>query len=58
MNGEIMKNKKIIIIFGILIIVISFILFLLYKFNYIPHKKYTNADFNIETYISKIEINE
>lgn len=30
-------------------------LYVLYCFNYIPHKKYTNADFNIEAYKSNID---
>lgn len=43
--------KKIIPIILIIIILIC----ILYKFNYIPHKKYTNEYFNIETYKSKID---
>ena len=31
------------------------IIYLLYNLNVIPHKKYTNSDFDIETYISKID---
>ena len=46
-----MKRRKIIIF--ILVLITVFIL--LYLFNYIPHKKYTNADFNIKTYISNID---
>lgn len=34
------------------------IIYLLYIFNYIPHKKYSNADFNIQTYTSKIDKDE
>ena len=30
-------------------------IFLLYNLNVIPHKKYTNVDFSIDTYISKID---
>lgn len=30
-------------------------LYVLYCFSYIPHKKYTNADFNIEAYKSNID---
>ena len=47
-----MKRRKIIII---LILVLITVFILLYLFNYIPHKKYTNADFNIKTYISNID---
>lgn len=51
-SDERMK-KKLIIIFSI-VLVITLIIFLciLYVFNYIPHKKYTNKDFNIKTYVS------
>ena len=47
-------KKKYIIVFIILIIA----LYVLYIFNYIPHKKYTNEDFNIKTYISSIDKDE
>lgn len=46
-------KKKLIIIFSI-ILVITLIIFL-YVFNYIPHKKYTNKDFNIRTYVSNYD---
>lgn len=39
----------------IILIIIVTILFVLYKLNYIPHKKYTNEHFNIEQYKSKID---
>ena len=44
--------KKIIII--ILLILIP-TLYILYRINFIPHKKYTSEHFNIETYKSKID---
>lgn len=47
-----MKKKTIIIISIILIILICIILYALYLFNYLPHPKYSNEDFNIEQYIS------
>lgn len=48
--------KKIIIIPILIITIITMItIFLLYNLNIIPHKKYTNIDFNIDTYISKID---
>ena len=47
-----MKKKLLIIIIFICLFII---LYLLYYFNYIPHKKYTNNDFNIKTYISNID---
>ena len=50
-----MKNKILIIMTNFLIILIIVVLYALYRFNYIPHKKYTNEDFNIKTYISKTD---
>ena len=47
-----MKKRITFIVFSVLIIVA---LYVLYCFNYIPHKKYTNADFNIEAYKSNID---
>lgn len=49
--------KKIIYILVIVIVIlISFlVIYGLDLLNYIPHKKYTNSDFNIEQYISKID---
>ena len=46
------KTTKIILI---LLIVIIIVVLILYRYNYIPHKKYTNEHFNIETYKSKID---
>lgn len=46
-------NKKVVVII-ILAILLSLIL-TLYNFNYLPHKKYTNKDFNIKTYKSTID---
>ena len=51
-NGECMKKRITLIVFSVLIMVA---LYVLYCFNYIPHKKYTNADFNIEAYKSNID---
>ena len=50
-----MKKKIIIITTLIMLILIIIILYTLYYFNYIPHKKYTNKDFNIKTYKSNID---
>ena len=50
-----MKKKILIIVTNFLIILITVVLYALYRFNYIPHKKYTNEDFNIKTYISKTD---
>ena len=46
------KTTKIILI---LLTVIIIVVLILYRYNYIPHKKYTNDYFNIETYKSKID---
>ena len=48
-------KKKILIILTLAIIIAIFISYILYIYNYIPHKKYSNKDFNIKTYISKID---
>lgn len=42
-------------IFLLLLIIIITIVCALYLFNVIPHKKYENSDFNIETYKSKLD---
>lgn len=53
-----MRKKVLIISSIILIITILLTIYILYMFNYIPHKKYSNADFGIETYISLIDKDE
>ena len=50
-----MKKKILIIVTILLIVLIIVVLYALYRFNYISHKKYTNEDFNIKTYISKTD---
>ena len=50
-----MKMKILIIVTNFLIVLLIVVLYALYRFNYIPHKKYTNEDFNIKTYISKTD---
>ena len=47
--------KKKIIVFTFIILLTFIIIYLLYKFNYIPHKKYSNEYFNIKTYTSLID---
>ena len=49
-----MKNKTVIIIILLLTILIG-TTYALYVYNYLPHRKYTNADFNIETYKSSVD---
>lgn len=48
-------NRKTIISLIVIIALIFIIIMLLYKFNILPHRQYTNKDFNIETYISSID---
>ena len=50
-----MKKKIVTIIAISLLILISAISYLLYLFNYIPHKMYNNEYFNIQTYTSNID---
>lgn len=47
--------KKILLFIGIAVFIIIFI-YLLYHFNIISHKTYTNSDFNIENYISQTDM--
>lgn len=49
-----MKKYKILLVVIISILTIG-IIYTLYIFNIIPHKKYTNSDFKIDTYISSID---
>ena len=48
-------KKKMLIIIGILVVIISICVYILYFFNYLPHKKYTNESFNINKYTSEID---
>ncbi len=50
-----MKKKIVIIIVISLLILISLIIYILYLFNYIPHKMYSNEYFNIQTYTSNAD---
>ena len=50
--------KKKIIIVLVIILIFLIITYVLNLFNYIPHKMYSNEDFNIKTYISKIDKDE
>ena len=50
-------RKKLLSLFMIILIVsVIVIVYILYLFNYIPHKKYTNEDFDIEQYISDVDM--
>ena len=48
-------KKKIIIPTIICLLLIFIVMTFLYKLNIIPHKQYTNSDFNIKTYISNVD---
>ena len=50
-----MKKRIIVITLISLLILFFIIIYLLYKFNYIPHKMYSNEYFNIKTYTSNID---
>ncbi len=47
--------KKKILIVSVIFITLFIITYILYKINIIPHKQYSNKDFNIETYTSSID---
>ena len=52
-DGDIINEKKYKVgLIFILAIVLLFVVYVLYFFNYIPHQKYSNSDFNITTYKS------
>lgn len=44
------------ILFIVLFIILIILIYLLYVFNYIPHRKYSDKDFNITTYTSSIDV--
>ena len=50
--------KKSILIILIFLITIAILVSLLYVFRIISHKQYSNSDFNIETYISSVDIDK
>lgn len=54
------KSKRLINIFIIIatILIVALITFLVYYVNIIPNKSYTDSDFNIQTYTSKIDKDE
>lgn len=49
-----MRKRYIVLI--IIILIVIFLVYDLYILNYIPHKSYSNEYFNIERYISKIDM--
>ena len=50
-----MKKKTILLILTVVILASAVSCCLLYRFNYLPHKKYTDKDFNIKTYVSSVD---
>lgn len=48
-------KKKVIISTVIILSVVLLALYILYTLNFIPHRKYTNSDFNIDNYISTVD---
>lgn len=48
-------KKRIAMLVVIFIIISVILLVLLHNLQVIPHKKYNNSDFNIETYISSVD---
>lgn len=50
-----MKKKVFIVLIVMCLIMIGFEVYILYEFNVIPHRKYTNSDFGIYTYTSNID---
>ena len=48
-------KKKYLMLIGIILIIGIIIYLLLYSLNYIPHKMYSNNDFNIKTYKSLVD---
>ena len=48
-------KKKILITFCIVFVLLLILIYVLYVLNYIPHQKYSNEDFNIDTYISQVD---
>lgn len=50
-----MKNKVLTVLIIVCLIIIGISLNVLYELNVIPHRKYTNNDFDIETYVSNID---
>ena len=47
--------KKSVIIFFIFVIIIIVLVTVLYAFSIIPHKQYSDSNFDIETYISSVD---
>ena len=50
-----MKKKIFVILIIVCLIIIGIEIWFLYELNVIPHRKYDNSDFGIETYISSVD---
>ena len=50
-----MKKKRLIILCIAFLSCFLIVLYLLYRFNFISHKKYTNEFFGIKTYVSNTD---
>ena len=48
-------TKKKGILLGALAVFALALIYVLYRFNYLPHRKYTNADFGITPYTSAVD---
>lgn len=51
-----MRKNIFIVLIIIILIIVCISMYVLYDFNVIPHKKYTNEDFGIESYISNVDV--
>ena len=52
--GRVRTRAKIIVSF-VAVIVLLIGLFIIYRYNYIPHRKYSNSDFGITPYVSSFD---
>lgn len=50
-----MKKYRRFIVIGLVLCLLAVFIWLLYRYNYIPHKKYTNGDFQIEAVVSSLD---
>lgn len=57
-GGRGLKGWRKILFFGFGILILFGVAWVLYMFNVIPHRQYTNADFGIETYKSLVDKDE
>jgi uncharacterized protein YijF (DUF1287 family) len=50
---DMVKRKKKITVFLAAVILLSLVICILYRYNYIPHREYNDADFGITAYVSE-----